>query len=131
MLSRAYAPLLGALLDELAATRSQQDAKALVEAAGRRLGSALPGNSMETTEGRVANAAAVLNSLRGDVRVEHSEGRLIIRGCGCALSAVTGRRPEICKAVQALIAEIVGAPVTECRDRSDRPKCHFEISTAA
>jgi len=131
MLSRAYAPLLGALVDELAATRSHQDAVTLMEAAGRRLGSALPRNSGETTEVRVAAAAAVLNSLGGDAQVEHSEGRLIIRGCGCPLSAVTGQRPEVCKAVQALVAEIVGAPVTECCDRSDRPQCCFEVSTAA
>lgn len=131
LLSRAYAPLLGALLDELAATHSQQEADTLMEAAGRRLGSAFPRNSLETTELRVANAAGVLNALGGDARVEHAEGRLIIRGCGCPLSAVTGRRPEVCKAMQALVAEIVGAPVMESCDRGDRPQCHFEVSTAA
>jgi len=131
MLSRAYAPLLAALLDELAATRSQQEADSLMEAAGRRLGSALPRSSQESAEIRVANAVSVLNSLGGDAQVERTDDRLIIRGCGCPLSAVTGRRPEVCKAVQALVAEIVGAPVTECCDRGDRPQCHFEISTAA
>jgi len=131
MLSRAYAPLLGALLDELAATRSHHEAETLLKAAGRRLGSTLPVNSMETTETRVANAAALLNALGGDAQVEHSEGRLIIRGCGCPLSAVTSRRPEVCKAVQALVSEIVGAPVTECCDRGYRPQCHFEVSTSA
>jgi len=131
MLSRAYAPLLGALLDELSATRSQQEAEDLMEAAGHRLGSALPKNSNESTETRVANAVAVLNALGGDAEVEHSPGRIVIRGCGCPLAAVTGRRPEVCKAVQALVSDIVGTPVSECCDRSDRPQCRFEVSTAA
>lgn len=131
LLSRAYAPLLIALVDELAATSSHNDAATLMDAAGRRLGAALPRNFGETIEARVAAAAAVLNSLGGDAQVEHSDGRLIIRGCGCPLSAITGRRPEVCKAVQALVAEIVGAPVNECCERSGRPQCHFEVPTAA
>jgi len=131
MLSRAYAPLLGALVDELAATRSQGEADTLMKAAGRRLASALPRDSQLSTESRVANAVAVLNSLGGDTEVERNEGRLFIRGCGCPLSAVTQRRPEVCKAMQSLVAEIVGAPVKECCQRGERPQCHFEITNAA
>jgi Predicted transcriptional regulator len=131
MLSRAYAPLLGALVDELAATRSHEDAVTLMQAAGRRLAATMPGNSGDPIEVRVAAAAAVLKALGGDAQVEHSEGRSIIRGCGCPLSAVTRGRPEVCQAVQALVAEIVGAPVAECCDRMDRPQCRFEVSTAA
>jgi len=131
MLSRAYAPVLGALLDELAATRSQEEAETIMKAAGRRLGAELPQLSVQSVESRVANAVAVLNSLGGDVRLETSEGRMMIRGCGCPLSAVTARRPEACKAMQALVTEIVGLPVSECCDRGDRPQCRFEVSTAA
>ena len=131
MLSRAYAPLLAALLDELASTRSADEADTLMKAAGRRLGAAVPKNLQEKTEIRVANAVAVLNSLGGDAQVERSEGRLTIRGCGCPLSSVTSRRPEVCAAVQAMVSEIVGAPVTECCKRDGRPQCQFEITTAA
>ena len=131
MLSSAYAPLLGALLDELSATRTQQEAEQLMEAAGHRLGAAISKNPSDSAETRVANAVAVLNSLGGDTQVERSEGRLVIRGCGCPLASVTGRRPEVCKAVQALVSDIIGAPVSECCNRGDRPQCRFEVSTAA
>ena len=131
MLSRAYAPVLGAILDEIAASSSSEDAESLLKGAGRRLASALPRNSGETLEARVANAVAVINSLGGDAEIETAKDRLVIRGCGCPLSAVTGRRPEACKAVQALVAELVGRPVEECCGRGDRPQCRFEVSTAA
>lgn len=131
MLSRAYAPLLGALVDELAATRSPEEADTLMKAAGKRLASALPRDSQQTVQNRVATAVALLNSLGGDAEVERKEGRLFIKGCGCPLSALTQNRPEVCKAVQSLVGEIVGVPVAECCDRGDRPQCHFEITTAA
>jgi len=131
MLSRAYAPLLGALVDELAATRSPDEADTLMKAAGRRLASVLPRDSQASMEQRVATAVAVLNSLGGDTEVERNEGRLFIKGCGCPLSALTQGRPEVCKALQSLVAEMVGAPVAECCERGDRPQCRFEITTAA
>jgi predicted ArsR family transcriptional regulator len=131
MLSRAYAPLLGALVDELAATRTPEEADTIMKAAGRRLASALPRDSQATAESRIANAVTVLNSLGGDTEIERNEGRLFIRGCGCPLSALTQRRPEVCKAVQSLVSEIVGSPVMECCQRGDHPQCHFEITTAA
>ena len=131
MLSRAYAPLLGALVDELAATRSAEEAETIMKAVGRRLAAGLSVSSQESAEIRVAKAVAALNSLGGDAQLEHIEGGLLIRGCGCPLSALTARRPEVCKAVQSLVSEIVGAPVRECCQREGRPQCHFEITTAA
>jgi hypothetical protein len=60
-------------------------------------------------------------------RVE-SNGEYVIRGAGCPLSAVTGKHPAVCQAVESLVGEIVGAPVRECCDRTSRPKCCFEIA---
>jgi hypothetical protein len=34
----------------------------------------------------------------------------------------------MCALAEALVAEVVGAPVQECCDRGDRPRCAFRVS---
>lgn len=130
-LSRAYAPLLVALLDELAERIPEKQREAIMSDAGRRLAHAIPGPGSADLETRVRAAAALLNSLGGETQVERREGSLAIRGCGCPLSAATARRSEVCRAVQALLTEVVGAPVRERCDRDGRPQCCFEVPSAA
>jgi hypothetical protein len=45
------------------------------------------------------------------------------------LSALTGKQPAVCRAMETVVSEIVDAPVRECCDRSSQPKCCFEIAT--
>jgi predicted ArsR family transcriptional regulator len=82
-------------------------------------------------EERVRDAAALLNQLGGDVTVEQETGGLRIRGSGCPLSATVARRPEACRAVQGLLAEVIGAPVVLCCEREPRPRCCFTVPSAA
>ncbi|MGH7664512.1 MAG: helix-turn-helix transcriptional regulator [Gemmatimonadaceae bacterium] len=132
LLSRAYVPVLGALLDELAAQMASERSAELMQAVGRRLAAGVPRPRAEDAlEVRVRAGAALLNSLGGDTQVEQRGGALSIRGCGCPLSAATARRPEVCRAVESLLSEVVGAPVRETCDRGDRPQCCFQIGSAA
>jgi predicted ArsR family transcriptional regulator len=61
-------------------------------------------------------------------RVERS-GTYVIRGVACPLAALTGKHPGVCQAMESLVAEVIGAPVRECCDRAERPRCCFEIRT--
>ena len=54
----------------------------------------------------------------------------VIRGCGCPLASAVARRPEACRAFEALVSEVVGAPVRQCCRQGDRPSCCFEIAAA-
>ena len=58
-------------------------------------------------------------------------GRYVIRGEGCPLSALTGKHPAVCRAMESLVKELVGAPVRECCERDARPRCCFEIARRA
>jgi predicted ArsR family transcriptional regulator len=129
-LSRAYAPVLTALLEELSARLPAPDAEALMRKAGSRLAAALPARSA-ALEDRVREAAALLNELGGDITIERGPEGTRIRGSGCPLSATVARRPEACRAVQGLLAEVIGRPVTLCCEREPRPRCCFTVSTAA
>jgi predicted ArsR family transcriptional regulator len=112
LFSRAYAPVLAALLDELAEQLPIERREALMRSAGRRLAAAAGGGlPPHDLEARVRTAVAVLTSLGGDAQAERGSDGLMIRGCGCPLSAATSRRPEVCRAVEALLTEVVGAPV--------------------
>jgi len=128
--SRAYAPVLTALLDELSTRLPAADTEALLLEAGGRLASALPAPSAGLEE-RVRQAAALLNGLGGDITVEQAAGAFRIRGSGCPLSATVAHRPEACRAVQGLLTEVIGAPVVLCCERQPKPRCCFSIPSAA
>ena len=123
---KAYAVVLGGLVDEIARKEGRDRAVELLRSVGERVA--------ERTEiprdpkARVRAAAAALRSLGGDIDVERTEGGWRLQGYGCPLSGVTARSPEVCSLAKALVEEISGQRVTECCDRSDRPRCAFLIS---
>ena len=123
---KAYALVLGGLVEEIARSEGEERAVELLRAVGRRIGAGVPG--AEGTEARAKAAAAALRSLGGDVEVTATDGGWRLQGYGCPLSAVTPGRPEVCALAQALVEEITGRPVTECCDRSARPRCGFEVA---
>jgi len=131
LFSRAYAPVLGAVLEELIAQLPPAASAALLEGVGRRLAATMmppPGAAFET---RVQAAVGVLAALGGAVELEQQGGTQIIRGCGCPLSATVTKRPEACRVVEVLLSEVVGAEVRQCCRHGDRPSCCFEVPPAA
>jgi predicted ArsR family transcriptional regulator len=122
---KAYALVLGELVEEIARVDGWERATGLLRAVGQRAasGAAAPSDR----EGRVAVAAAALRSLGGDVEVQRTEGGYTLQGYGCPLSAVTAKHPEVCALARALVEEITGQPVIECCERNARPRCRFRI----
>lgn len=126
---KAYAPALGRLLDVLAERLGPEESEALLNSAGRRL---VEGKTVPTdgTRARLEAAAGVLNELGGLAELEEQDGTLVIRGYGCPLAAVAPDHPEVCRLAEALVAEVAGVPVHERCDRSERPRCCFEMAPA-
>ena len=127
LFSRAYVPVLDALLDEISARLPHEAQVEVMRSVGRRLAAALPPQRKGSAEARAEAGAAILNALGGDAVVEKSGGPISIRGCGCPLSAATSHRPEVCKAVETLLSEAIGIEVSESCDRSNRPQCCFVL----
>jgi predicted ArsR family transcriptional regulator len=126
--SRAYAPVLAACVAELRETMSTTQLVAFLRRVGKRLADGL-GSSRGSLSSRVDRAAGVLNSLGGVTTVENSGTGFHIIGRACPLSRAVEADHCVCAAVTALVADVVGADVTERCDRSGRPHCHFEISS--
>ena len=128
LLSRAYLPLLTQLVDVFADGLPARQLNALLRQAGKKLaGSLTSGRPSGPLRSRVTAASELLNDQLGAVTHVEQNGGYIIRGEGCPLSALTGKHPAVCRAMESLVKELVGASVHECCERSQRPRCCFEI----
>jgi predicted ArsR family transcriptional regulator len=132
LLSRAYIPLLTQLVDVFAAGMPPRQLDKLMRQAGRKLAGQLsPAQPTGTLKSRLAAASVLLNEQLGAVTHVDPNGGYAIRGEGCPLSALTGKHPAVCRAMESLVKEVVGVPVRECCKRAERPRCCFEIKPGA
>lgn len=131
LMSRAYAPVLGALLEVLGDELDPRTAKRVLRETGRRLAAAAGGRAGGDLMARARAAAAVLTALGGEVTVERAQGAVQLRGAACPLASAVSRNPQVCHAVESLVGEISGATARECCDRRERPHCCFELKPAS
>ena len=131
LLSRAYAPVLGALLEVIGDELDPRTAKRVLRETGRRLAASAGGSAKGDLTARARAAAEVLTALGGDVAVESKRGGVTLRGVACPLASAVSRNPQVCHAVETLVSEISGAQATECCDRTGRPRCCFELKSAS
>ena len=89
------------------------------------------GRPSGTLRSRVFAASELLNAQLGAVTRVEQNGGYVIRGEGCPLSALTGKHRAVCRAMESLVKEFVGASVHECCERAQRPRCCFEIKSEA
>ena len=130
-LSRAYAPVLGALVEELVDQLSPEQSASILDGLGRRLAAGAPPASASSRKARLEAGVAMLRALGGAAELEERDGAWVIRGYGCPLAATVSRRPETCRAVESLMREIVGPDLVQCCRHGERPSCCFEVPPAA
>jgi predicted ArsR family transcriptional regulator len=123
---KAYALVLGRLVEEITRTEGADRARELLRSVGEGL--AETGGLPRDPKARVKAAASLLRGLGGDVDVERNETGWRIQGHGCPLSSVTASHPEVCALAGAIVEEVTGQRVTECCDRTGRPRCAFQVS---
>lgn len=80
---------------------------------------------------RVERALALLGSLGGLADAEESGAGFVIQGCSCPLAAAVEGNPDACLLAEALLAEVIGAPVRQVCDPGPPPRCRFEVPAAA
>jgi predicted ArsR family transcriptional regulator len=124
--SKAYIPFVAQLVRVLQERVRQDELDEIMRLVGRRMASERPRLVGDLSE-RVEAASALLEDLGALNEVEKKNGGYVIRGYGCLLAAAIHGRPELCRAIESLLAELLAAPVRECCDRGERPRCCFEI----
>ena len=125
LFSRAYSPMLVALLAELREHTGLPALRRLLRKVGRRMAPRAASGSLES---RVHAAAALLTDLGGAASVVKEDSNYVIAGRGCPLASAVSACPETCRAVEQLLAEVTKARVTERCDRAGPPNCQFVIS---
>lgn len=131
LFSRAYVPILARLLDVLAGRMARTELDRVMREVGRRAlsGRPLPRGSLRE---RAEAACVLLHELGGLTEiVEESPGHLLIRSHGCPLAAATAEHPEACSALESLLGEFAGVPVSKCCDEYERARCCFELGESS
>jgi DeoR family transcriptional regulator, suf operon transcriptional repressor len=129
-LSHAYIPFVAHLVRVLGERLPEAELDELMHVVGHRLAADLP-RLRGDIAARVEAASALLEELGGANEVQRVNGTFVIRGHGCLLAAAIHGRPEVCRAMESLLSELVEAPVHECCERGERPRCCFEIAASA
>jgi predicted ArsR family transcriptional regulator len=129
---QAYIPFLDQLLHVLAGAISARDLDRVIRTMGRRL--AVPRGSGPLAA-RVAAAAAFLDELGGITEVKtRSNGGVtyLIHGLSCPIDAVVRSHPDMCAAVESLVAEMTRARAREhCHRAADQLHCLIEVTPGA
>jgi predicted ArsR family transcriptional regulator len=126
---KPYDRVLAELLTVLEGRYPAAEVEQLVRQVGRRLASGV-GAASGDLRARATHAAAVLTELGGLAEVQDDADGLRLQGYSCPLSAVAATHPETCRLAEALVSELMQVPVTECCERSERPKCAFRVFDA-
>ena len=123
---KAYHTLLSLLLDELTEQLPVEVIEELLRKVGRRLASIskMPNSNIEQ---RLEQALDVMKHLGGLAEIQKEENRYLICGFSCPLSSVVKKHPQICQLAEALLSEVIEAPVKNVCDRGKNPKCVFEV----
>ena len=129
-LSGAYIPFVAQLLRALGEQMSRPQLDDLMCTVGGRLAAEFPRLRGDLPD-RVREANALLEGLGALTEVEPSDDGFIIRGHGCLLAEAVHGRPEVCRAVERMLAELLEVPVEECCVRGERPRCCFKIDSGA
>ena len=125
---KAYALVLGKLVETIVRTEGPAKAIELLRAVGAQAAAAAGTRDTASRKQKLEAAAGVFRELGGDVEVQETANGWRLQGYGCPLSAVTSGHAEMCELGKALVEEVAGAPVTERCQRGDHPRCAFEIN---
>lgn len=127
LLPKAYAPVLGVLLQTLGERMGPDELAELLREVGRRAGAGR-GREGADVRMRIEAAYGVLGEMGGVAEIHEADGAVTIRGFSCPLAALVPGHPQVCQLAEAMLSEIVGVPVREQCDKGERPRCCFHIS---
>jgi predicted ArsR family transcriptional regulator len=125
---KAYGALLQLMLDVLAERLPPEAMDDLLRDMGHRLAAKQP-VPVGDLRARVEDAVGVLGELGGLAEVEERDGGYVILGRSCPLAAAVEGHPESCLLAEALLADIVDAPVRQTCD-TEGLRCRFEVGNA-
>jgi predicted ArsR family transcriptional regulator len=126
---KSYDSILNNLLSVLKDRLSPTVLIEIMRDLGRKVADQDIRSRADSLTGRLNTALAALESLGGSARVVERGNQLSIESESCPFADVVAQHPEVCKATESAVQEIVGERVTEICDRTGLPKCRFAIDS--
>lgn len=124
---KAYAEVLDRLMDRLRRDQGDDALEGLLRNVGRDAASSAPAATGPLRE-RIDAAVIALADLGGLAEVEERDDAFYINGFSCPLSAIVTKNPLACALAEQLVADLTGAEVVECCDRTHPPRCRFQVA---
>ncbi len=124
---KSYDSLLNRLLDQLKLRLSPSAIKEILGEVGRSFGFRPERPVIRSEKEKLSDAIEALAEIGGAAAIEQGNGHTYIQSESCPFGDTVREHPDVCKVAESMLSEIVGKPVTEKCDRSDSPKCRFEI----
>jgi predicted ArsR family transcriptional regulator len=128
--SKAYPVVLAHLTRVLAKKLSQTEFKSVMRELGERLAGSAPRPSGDPRE-RVTAALKFLKTLGSPAEVSEEKGKMVISSFGCPIAEAVSADARSCFAMEALLKDLTGLPVSEHCAHGAHPSCRFEIKMPA
>ena len=124
--SRAYPALVPGLVRALAQKLTGKDFTAVMEGLGKQIAAGAPKNEGSPRE-RVEGALSFLRSLGSDADMTISKGKILLTGRVCPIARAVQADGRSCIAIESLLRELTGLPVTERCNHGVQHGCGFEF----
>ena len=127
---KAYGLLLNQLMSVLAERLTHGELSGALREVGHRIATTQPAGPVGVGA-RVDWAVELLGALGGLAVAQETDGGFVIRGCNCPLSAAVEGSEDACMIAEALLSDLIGAPVRQRCDPGPPPCCRFEVTATA
>ncbi len=126
---KAYERTLDALLDVLGEQLPAGTLAAILRETGSLVGAqtSVPTGGEYGDGSRLGHAAAVFQDLGGLPRLDQRDGAVYLSSDSCPLAGLVARHPQVCDLAEALLTQVVGAPVQQVCPRGTPPRCAFRM----
>jgi predicted ArsR family transcriptional regulator len=124
--SRAYPALVPGLVRALAQKLPDKDFTALMRELGKQIADGAPKTEGSPRE-RVEAALGFLRSLGSDADMTVAKGKIVVAGRVCPIARAVQADERSCIAMEALLKELTGLPVTEHCNHGAQQGCRFEF----
>ena len=128
---RAHEEMLTNLLEVVRQQLGPERLEEILRTVGQHMAAQHPIPTDGDLRNRLSAVVATLNQLGGLMELEDGDDSFYICGYSCPLSSAVRNHTQMCKLMETMITELVGAPVQERCERSESLSCWFEVPTVA
>jgi DeoR family suf operon transcriptional repressor len=130
LFSKACALILEEFVNEVKGRLTSRELNTILRGVGARLAAARKAGGRDQAA-KLAGAVKVLNDLGGLADLQRTGSTFTIRSRSCPIGDLVSRHPELCRLVEALLAEVTALQVRERCQRTGRPRCRFLVGVKA